>query len=94
MVGNNPLYTERELSHQLNDCGAEVVVVLDSLYPKLEGHRDESSSARSSSPSVTDYMPFPMNMLRPDQAEEGGASTRDTLAAGSEGRAGQVVEKR
>src|SRR5437588_10691088 len=35
IVGNNPLYTSRELSHQLNDCGAEVVVVLDSLWPNL-----------------------------------------------------------
>jgi len=26
VVGNNPLYTERELSHQLKDAGIEVVV--------------------------------------------------------------------
>jgi long-chain acyl-CoA synthetase len=40
-VGNNPLYTERELSHQLKDAGIEVCVVLDALYPKVAAVRDE-----------------------------------------------------
>ena len=35
-VGNNPLYTERELLHQLRDSGSEVVVALDLLYPKID----------------------------------------------------------
>jgi len=33
VVGNNPLYTERELTHQLSDAQVSIVVVLDSLYP-------------------------------------------------------------
>src|SRR5205823_2921860 len=36
IVGNNPLYTHRELAHQLNDAGCDVVVVLDQLYHNLE----------------------------------------------------------
>src|SRR5438477_9058319 len=32
IVGNNPLYTSRELTHQLNDAGRHRVVVLDQLY--------------------------------------------------------------
>ena len=40
IVGNNPLYTQRELSHQLKDAGCEVVVVLDSLYESLAAVRD------------------------------------------------------
>src|SRR5512144_2215703 len=31
VVGNNPLYTERELVHQLTDADVSVVIVLDSL---------------------------------------------------------------
>ena len=41
VVGNNPLYTERELSHQLSDAGIEVCVTLDVLYPKVGAVRDE-----------------------------------------------------
>ena len=36
IVGNNPLYTQRELAHQLNDAGCDVVVVLDQLYANLK----------------------------------------------------------
>lgn len=36
-VGCNPLYTSRELGHQLEDSGAELVVVLDTL---AESHGD------------------------------------------------------
>jgi long-chain acyl-CoA synthetase len=32
VVGNNPLYTKREMEHQLKDSGAKVVIVLDLLY--------------------------------------------------------------
>jgi len=31
----NPLYVEREIEHQLVDCGARVMVVADHLYPKV-----------------------------------------------------------
>lgn len=41
VVGNNPVYTERELSHQLLDAGVQVVVTLDVLYPKVAAVRDE-----------------------------------------------------
>ena len=41
MVENNPLYTERELEHQLNDAGVEVLVVMDQMYPKIKQIRNE-----------------------------------------------------
>src|SRR6266542_1025882 len=41
VVGNNPLYTERELSHQLKDAGIEACVTLDQLYPKVAEVQDE-----------------------------------------------------
>ena len=36
VIATNPLYTERELQHQLKDCGAETVFVLSRFYPLLK----------------------------------------------------------
>ena len=41
IVGNNPLYTERELAHQLTDAGIEVLVTLDQLYDKVAAVREQ-----------------------------------------------------
>src|SRR5439155_25029774 len=66
VVGNNPLYTDRELSHQLNDAGIEVLVTLDVLYPNVARIRAEVGSLRTVIVSrVTDFMPFPVNKLAP-----------------------------
>jgi long-chain acyl-CoA synthetase len=65
IVGNNPLYTERELSHQLKDAGIEVCVVLDQLYPKLAQVRDEVGLREVIVTKVTDYVRFPLNLLVP-----------------------------
>ena len=39
VVENNPLYTERELQHQLEDSGIEVLVTLDQFYAKVKAIR-------------------------------------------------------
>jgi len=65
VVGNNPLYTERELSHQLKDAGVDVCVTLDLLYPKVAQVRDEVGLRAVVVGKVTDYMPFPFNLLAP-----------------------------
>ncbi len=39
-VNTNPTYTARELEHQLKDSGAETIVMLSSLYERLEAVRD------------------------------------------------------
>jgi long-chain acyl-CoA synthetase len=65
-VGNNPLYTQRELTHQLSDSGCKVVIVLDQLYPTL-------GAARAQLPDldhvvvtrITDYMRPPLSWLAP-----------------------------
>jgi long-chain acyl-CoA synthetase len=36
VIATNPLYTERELKHQLQDCGAETVFVMSRYYPLLK----------------------------------------------------------
>ena len=65
VVGNNPLYTERELSHQLHDAGIEVCVVLENLYPKLAAVRDEAGIRDVVATKLTDFTPFPVNLLAP-----------------------------
>jgi long-chain acyl-CoA synthetase len=65
VVGNNPLYTERELSHQLKDAGIEVLVTLDLLYPKVAEVQDEVGLREIVVAKVTDFMPFPINFLAP-----------------------------
>jgi long-chain acyl-CoA synthetase len=65
VVGNNPLYTERELSHQLKDAGIEVLVTLDLLYPKVAEVQDEVGLREIVVGKVTDFMPFPLNLLAP-----------------------------
>jgi long-chain acyl-CoA synthetase len=36
VVPTNPLYTQRELEHQLADCGAVAIVTLDQLFPRVQ----------------------------------------------------------
>ncbi len=46
VVENNPLYTERELTHQLEDSGVEVLVTLDLFYDKVKAIRNELPKLR------------------------------------------------
>ncbi|VFS50563.1 Long-chain-fatty-acid--CoA ligase [Budvicia aquatica] len=36
VVNVNPLYTPRELEHQLNDCGAKAIVIVSNFAHTLE----------------------------------------------------------
>lgn len=65
-VGNNPLYTRRELQHQLNDAGSKVVIALDQLYPTLAAIRGDLPTLEQVVVSrVTDYMKPPLKWLAP-----------------------------
>jgi long-chain acyl-CoA synthetase len=65
IVGNNPLYTQRELAHQLNDAGCDVVIVLDQLYANLKSIEHEFRPREVVVTGLEDYMPFPKNVLAP-----------------------------
>jgi long-chain acyl-CoA synthetase len=65
-VGNNPLYTRRELTHQLADSGCKVVVVLDQLYPTLAASRNDLPDLEHVvTTRITDYMRPPLSWLAP-----------------------------
>ncbi len=65
VVGNNPLYTQREMDHQLKDAGIEVVVILDQLYPNFTTVLDSVGVREVVVTKVTDYMRFPLKQLAP-----------------------------
>jgi long-chain acyl-CoA synthetase len=65
IVGNNPLYTQRELTHQLSDASIEVAVVLDQLYSNVAAVRDQVGLREVVVCGLEDYMPFPKNVLAP-----------------------------
>ena len=64
-VMNNPLYTDRELEHQLNDCGAKVLITLDLLGNRMAALRPLTLIKEIVCASIGDYLPFPKNLLFP-----------------------------
>lgn len=72
VVQNNPLYTERELEYQLIDSGAETIVVLDLLYPKVERIKPNTSIKNIITTSIKDFLPFPKNLLYPLKLKKDG----------------------
>ena len=62
-VGNNPLYTQREMTHQLKDAGIETLIVLDRLYPLIGRIRDEVGLKQVVVTEIGDYLAFPINKL-------------------------------
>src|SRR4051794_10005928 len=57
VVEHNPLYTEKELRHQLADCGAKVAVVLDRVYETVAKVRADTALEHVIVTSVADYLP-------------------------------------
>ncbi len=55
-VNVNPLYTERELNHQLNDSGTETIVCLDMVIENVRRVRATTALKRIVVTRVTDYM--------------------------------------
>jgi long-chain acyl-CoA synthetase len=65
VVGNNPLYTKREMELQLRDCGAQVVIVLDLLYSDFADVFASVGMPHVVVARLNDYMSFPKKQLAP-----------------------------
>jgi len=65
VVQVNPLYTERELKHQLKDSGATFIVCLDILLPRVSNVKSETDLKHTIVTRVADYLPFPKNVIYP-----------------------------
>jgi long-chain acyl-CoA synthetase len=65
VVQNNPLYTERELEHQLGDARVEVVVCLDVVYQRVKALRERLGIREVIVTSVLDELPAVKRLLAP-----------------------------
>jgi len=63
VVMTNPLYMEKELTHQLNDAGCETMILLDLLWPKIQALRDRLPIRKYILTSIADCLAFPLNRL-------------------------------
>src|SRR6266567_2803501 len=65
IVPTNPLYTEREMQHQLADSGARVIVMLDSFYPVVRAVRANTALEHVILTSPADFLPPLLHALYP-----------------------------
>lgn len=63
IVNTNPLYTERELEHQLQDSGAKVLVVLENFAHQAAHIVSQTSVEQVITTQVADLHPFPKRPL-------------------------------
>jgi len=63
IVNTNPMYTARELRHQLVDAGAKAIVVIENFAAVLEGIRDEIPLEHIITTGVGDLLNIPKSLL-------------------------------
>lgn len=66
----NPLYTDRELEHQLNDSGAGMLICLDLLAPRMIALRPRVGIRRIVVAHIRDYLPLFTRLLFPIVARD------------------------
>jgi long-chain acyl-CoA synthetase len=76
VVPCNPLYVEREIERQLVDCGAEVAVTLDLIYPRLADVRSRTAVREVVVTRIHDYFPPLLRALYPLRAWREGHRVR------------------
>ncbi len=68
VVTTNPMYVEREMEHQWKDSEAEILVILDHLYPRAQKVIPLTRIRGVIVTSIKDYLPFPLKYLYPIKA--------------------------
>ena len=63
IVNTNPMYTPRELKHQLEDSGAKAIVVVENFAHVLEKVRDEVDIEQVITTQIGDLLGFPKSLL-------------------------------
>lgn len=63
VVNVNPLYTARELEHQLKDSGAKAIVILENFATTLEKVIDMTEVETVVTTRIGDMLPFPKSLL-------------------------------
>ncbi len=63
VVANNPLYTAKELTYQLNDAGAETIITLSKMYPTIRKILPDTRLKNVIVTNIKEYMPFVLRTL-------------------------------
>lgn len=63
VVMTNPLYMEKELVHQIHDCGAKHMITLDLVWPKIAKLRNKLPIEKYFVTRISDALRFPLNLL-------------------------------
>ncbi|HYC35426.1 MAG TPA: long-chain-fatty-acid--CoA ligase [Usitatibacter sp.] len=93
VVNCNPLYTPRELEHQLNDSGAEVIVILENFCKTLQAVIDKTRVRKVVTSQLGDLLGFPKSLITnyvvknvkkmvPEWSLPGTVAFKETLSAG------------
>ncbi len=75
VVNTNPTYTPRELQHQLEDSGAETIILLSGFYNRLQQIQDRTSVTRVIITDIPDTLGWPFKSLVAKQVRASGMMT-------------------
>jgi len=84
----NPLYSPREIAHQLRDSGAKVMVILDRFWPQVSKALEEAKPEHLVVTHVKDFLKFPLNLLEPIKAKKEGEHVEVDMNASKYGLKG------
>jgi long-chain acyl-CoA synthetase len=65
VVMTNPLYMEREIEYQMNDSGAQCIITLDILFPRVTKVMPKTPLKHIIVTAIKDELPFPKNLIYP-----------------------------
>ncbi|MCZ6529459.1 MAG: long-chain fatty acid--CoA ligase [Chloroflexi bacterium] len=82
-VATNPLYTHREIRHQMNDSGARLMLVMSNFYNTVKEAQSETHLQQFMVTNIKEYLP-PVLRLLFTVAKERSGGHRVTLQEGDE----------
>jgi long-chain acyl-CoA synthetase len=63
VVATNPLYTAREIEHQLNDAGVEIMLVMSNFYKTLRQVQPKTKLKKVVVTNIKEYLPGMLRLL-------------------------------
>lgn len=72
VVNTNPIYTPRELEHQLHDSGAETIILLSGFYERLQQIRQRTAIKQVIVTDISDTLHWPFKQLTARQVRSTG----------------------
>jgi long-chain acyl-CoA synthetase len=63
VVACNPLYAPPELEHQLNDCGAKLILAMSRFYPVVKQVQNQTQVEKVIVTNIKEYFPFITKIL-------------------------------